>query len=374
MTFPSAQVSPRILLMYNLVNSSFSTSPLDQCSGLPLNTLSVQAECFNPTGTTIPCSPLLPPRTIAILTCKVGYKRPDRVVPDAYTCMDDGNWNAHVFKCIPICGEVAEGRRLIVGGQESNITQVPWHAGIYENQEGRMQQICGGSIINPTAIVTAAHCFWDQQSKQVKDAQLYGVAVGKTLRDFDAEEPTAQKYRVATIRVYDQYMDYEGLYVSDIAVVLLDKPIIFQLYIKPICVEYNLKGNQRYVVSGIQGRVAGWGLTASAGDPSPILKTLDLPTVDFNTCLNESPASFKPFITTDKFCGGFTDGQSVCKGDSGGGLAFPKPAEGGTSTVYFLRGIVSVGPILQGSCDNTRYSAFTDIQLHNLFLYEFLFV
>lgn len=346
------------------------------CSGLPLNTLSVQAECFEPTGVKIPCSPLLPPKTIAILTCKVGYKRPERVVPDAYNCMDDGNWNAHVYKCIPICGEVTEGRRLIVGGQDSNITQVPWHAGIYENSgsNGRMQQICGGSIINPTAIVTAAHCFWDQQTRQMKAAELYGVAVGKTLRDFDAEEPTAQKYKVSSIKIYDQYMDYEGLYVSDIAVVLLDKPIIFQSYIKPICVDYSLKGNQRYVVSGIQGRVAGWGLTASQGEPSTVLKTLDLPTVDFNTCLNESPPSFKPFITTDKFCGGFTSGESVCKGDSGGGLAFPRASEDKLTTVYFLRGIVSVGPILQGSCDNTKYSAFTDIQLHNMFLYDYLFV
>lgn len=347
---------------------------IDQCSGLPLNTLSVQAECFEPTGTKIPCSPLLPPKTIAILSCKVGYKRPDRIVPDAYTCMDDGNWNAHVYKCMPICGEVSEGRRLIVGGMDSNITQVPWHAGIYESIENRMEQICGGSIINPTAIVTAAHCFWDQQRKAMKAAELYRVAVGKTLRDFNADEPTSQRYAVSSIKIYDQYMDYEGLYVSDIAVILLDKPIIFQSYIKPICVEYSLKGNQRYVVSGITGRVAGWGLTASEGESSPVLKTIDLPTVDFNTCLNESPASFKPFITTDKFCGGFTSGESVCRGDSGGGLAFPKPSEDKLTTVYFLRGIVSVGPILKGSCDNTKYSAFTDIQLHNLFLYDYLFV
>ena len=314
----------------------------------------------------------MPPGTIAVLSCKVGYRRPDRVVPDAYTCMEDGNWNAHVFKCIPICGELNEGRRLIVGGEESNITQVPWHAGIYESVFGKMEQICGGSIINPTAVVTAAHCFWDQNKKQMKDAQLYGVAVGKTLRDFDADEPTAQKYKVASIKIYEQYMDVDGLFISDIAVARLDKPIIFQSYIKPICVEYSLKGNQRYMVSGITGRVAGWGLTASDGEPSSVLKTIDLPSIDFNTCLKESPPSFKPFITTDKFCGGFTTGASVCRGDSGGGLAIPQTSADKRTTTYFLRGIVSIGPILQGSCDNTKYSAFTDIQLHNLFLYEFL--
>lgn len=343
------------------------------CSGIPLNTLSVQAECFAPTGIKIPCSPLLPPKTVAILTCKIGYKQPDRAVPDAYTCKEDGFWNAHVYKCTPICGEVTEGRRLIVGGTESNITQVPWHAGIYENVSAdKMEQICGGTIINPTAIVSAAHCFWDEQQRQMKDANLYQVAVGKTLREFDADEPTAQKYQVSSIKIYEQYMNYEGLFVSDIAVVRLDKPIIFQSYIKPICVEYSLKGNQRYVVSGIEGRVAGWGLTASQGEPSAVLKTIDLPTVDYNTCLTESPPSFRPFITTDKFCGGFTTGESVCNGDSGGGFVIPKPSSDGSRMIYFLRGIVSVGPISEGSCDNTKYSAFTDIQLHNMFLYEYL--
>ena len=285
--------------------------------------------------------------------------------------MDDGNWNAHVFKCIPICGEVSEGRPLIVGGVESNITHVPWHAAIYEHISLEIVQICGGSIISPTAIVSAAHCFWDLSRRQLKDVNRYEVAVGKTLRDHAADEPTSQFFFVNSIKIYEQYMDVEGLFISDIAVVLLHHPIIFQSYIKPICVEYSLKGNQRYVVSGITGRVAGWGLTAADGQPSPVLKSIDLPTVDFNTCLKESPSAFRPFITTDKFCGGFTTGESVCRGDSGGGLAFPQTSENGTTT-YFLRGIVSVGPILEGSCDNTKYSAFTDIQLHTQFLYEFL--
>lgn len=342
------------------------------CSGISLDTLTVQADCFAPNGVSIPCSPLLPPDTTAILRCKIGYKNPDRTISDVYKCQRDGNWNAHIYKCDPICGEIAQGHSLIVGGTVSNITEVPWHVGIYEavHPTGNMQQICGGSIISATAVLSAAHCFWDRQQGVKKKAELYRVAVGKTLRDFDANERMAQKYQVKSIHNYEAYRNYDGLFHSDIAVLKLKESIIFQSYIKPICMDFNLKGNQRYVKSGIEGRVAGWGYTVPHGNSSAVLKILDMPTVDYHTCYNESPQSFKDFITTDKFCGGFTNGESVCTGDSGGGFAIPRPSGDGSNMIYFLRGIVSVSPNLDGFCDNTKYSGFTDVSLHTLFIQE----
>lgn len=44
------------------------------------------------------------------------------------------------------------------------------------------------------------------------------------------------------------------------------------------------------------------------------------------------------------------------------GLVFPKTL--GSSTVYFLRGIVSTGGNKGGSCDNDKYSLFTNVQYH----------
>lgn len=44
------------------------------------------------------------------------------------------------------------------------------------------------------------------------------------------------------------------------------------------------------------------------------------------------------------------------------GLVFPKAV--GSSTVYFLRGIVSTGGNKGGSCDNDKYTLFTNVQYH----------
>lgn len=333
----------------------------------------MQATCRKVTGETIPCASRLPPTTVAILSCKVGYKRPERVVRDAITCQQDGTWDSHVYKCDQVCGTVSDGMGLVIGGTTTNIAKVPWHAAIYQNRgDNEMEQICGGTIINPTAIVTAAHCFWNAQFQRMNGPELYAVAVGKTIRDFSVDEGSVQTFNVTKIDTYEQYKDYNGLYAADIAVIILSRPIIFYSHIKPICIEYNRDNNERYIAAGIKGRVAGWGLTSARGQASPMLKIIDLPTVDYNTCMDVMPDDFKTFVTNDKFCAGFTTGQSVCTGDSGGGLVIERKFADNTSA-YYLRGIVSTGPTLLGSsCDNKRYTAFTDVQINIIFLYPYI--
>lgn len=48
-------------------------------------------------------------------------------------------------------------------------------------------------------------------------------------------------------------------------------------------------------------------------------------------------------------------GSSVCEGDSGGGLCFVK------NGVWYLRGIVSVSPAKEDSCDYNSYVGFTRV-------------
>lgn len=58
----------------------------------------------------------------------------------------------------------------------------------------------------------------------------------------------------------------------------------------------------------------------------------------------------------------FLLGTSVCNGDSGGGLVFPKPGTSGPNTVWEIRGIVSnTVPKPDNTCDPAYYVIFTDV-------------
>lgn len=112
----------------------------------------------------------------------------------------------------------------------------------------------------------------------------------------------------------------------------------------------------------MEGIVSGWGQIESSGELSNSLKILNLPTVDFLQCRNASAPSFRKYITNDKFCAGHLTGESVCRGDSGGGLVIPRQIN--DVQVYYLYGIVSNGPRKEDSCDNTKYAVFTNVYLY----------
>ena len=73
-----------------------------------------------------------------------------------------------------------------------NVTEAPWHVGIYQKGE----QICGGTIVSERVVITAAHCF----SMEIKfvhtfDVKEFKVAAGKILRGLDAEEKLETQIR-----------------------------------------------------------------------------------------------------------------------------------------------------------------------------------
>uniref|UniRef100_A0A2H1VUN5 SFRICE_027205 n=1 Tax=Spodoptera frugiperda TaxID=7108 RepID=A0A2H1VUN5_SPOFR len=116
-----------------------------------------------------------------------------------------------------------------------------------------------------------------------------------------------------------------------------------------------------------ESRVAGWGYTSEAGEPSPYLKVADLPSVGIQQCLNETSFAFKVYITVDKICAGYSNGTAtVCKGDSGGGLSFPEQENGVTK--YYLRGIVSTAPADGLTCNTITLTTFTHVASHNNFI------
>ena len=109
------------------------------------------------------------------------------------TCEESGNWSHAAFKCEAVCGKVARHSvPLQIGGKISNVTEVPWHVGIYKESE----QICGGTIITERLVISAAHCFSVATNQiHVVDYSLYQVAAGKILRGLNETETQETQVR-----------------------------------------------------------------------------------------------------------------------------------------------------------------------------------
>lgn len=332
------------------------------CDPRVINTYTLQATYCRLNGRSVPCYEKTRPGTKADVNCQHRYERSGPTL-QVVTCSENGIWTPQPQPCTPICGEEApDGVAYIVGGHEANILKAPWHAVIYLGRGRGLDLICGGTILNERVIASAMHCFWDRQENKPGDASLYRVAVGKSNANYAyLEERPPQHFNISEIHYPIEYADLNNNYESDIAIVILEKYIQFQAHIGPICIPYDVKYNDIIVPDGWIGRVAGFGFTKPSGQISPVLKIVELPAVGHERCRVESGGD--QFLTRDKFCAGFVNlNVSVCEGDSGGGLVFPKLEN--ARKKFYLRGIVSTGPNNQGSCDSNKYTTFTNILYH----------
>ncbi|KAF7407366.1 hypothetical protein HZH66_001903 [Vespula vulgaris] len=338
-----------------------------------LASASTNAKCTYNGQWTICESPVLP-GTMATLNCRNSYREDTLFLSrqrSEVTCNERGQWEPEPLQCIPVCGVITPNAKpLIVHGNAANISLFPWHATIYETKspDGPKEFICGATIIKENFLITAAHCVFDETNNRVNDPKRYYIATGNIFRDYDYSEHDSRfvkKAKVKNIYVNCNYLGLEGNYAWDIALLEIDVPFVFSALLLPACLD------QSFIESG-QGVVAGFGRTAF-GSSSFILQSVTLPYVPLNQCKSVgNTVQSEKFITIDKFCAGYTNGTSVCDGDSGGGLVFQ------TGNLWFLRGIVSIGlgETLSGgirSCNSHSYSLYTRISSHISWIQDITF-
>lgn len=150
--------------------------------------------------------------------------------------------------------------------------------------------------------------------------------------NIDEKEDTEQRRNVIRTIPHHQYNATINKYSHDIALLELDKPLILNSYVTPICVA-NKEYTNIFLKFG-SGYVSGWGKVFNKGRQASILQYLRVPLVDRATCLRSTKFS----IYNNMFCAGYREGgKDSCEGDSGG----PHVTEvEGTS---FLTGIISWG-------------------------------
>ena len=86
---------------------------------------------------------------------------------------------------------------------------------------------CGGSIITKNHILTAAHCV-----SEIEDLSQMKIVVGaQNLQD--PNDPKRVERRIDSIKQHSKYQYPLAYY--DVAIIVLDSPLVFGNFIHPIC-------------------------------------------------------------------------------------------------------------------------------------------
>ncbi|KAM9801609.1 transmembrane protease serine 4-like [Neosynchiropus ocellatus] len=213
------------------------------------------------------------------------------------------------------CGKVGVKDR-VVGGMDALIEDWPWQVSL---QLGG-HHTCGGSLVAPQWVVTAAHCFTGSN----KDLNRWRVMTGRT------ELGLMGGSTVDSIIVNGNYDASKNDY--DIAMMRLTNPIEVGESQLPVCLPPSGFG----LAAGAPLVVTGWGYLEENGKVSKTLQKANIPLIDRAEC--SSPTLYGGAITPQMICAGFLKGKvDACQGDSGGPLVHF------SSSRWHLVGVVSWG-------------------------------
>lgn len=187
----------------------------------------------------------------------------------------------------------------IVGGLEAAIDNFPWAAAIaLQRLDGSLFQFCGGSLIAPDWVLTAAHCKVSSGDK---------VILGR--QDLTTDEGTVHDVEFA-INHRDYNPDTQE---NDISLVKLATSSGQAPVGIVDAADTNAKPDD-------PSTVIGWGRLAEGAQTSNTLQEVEIPIVTNATC-QDGYASDGIDIAATMLCAGLEAGQrDSCQGDSGGPL------------------------------------------------------
>lgn len=243
---------------------------------------------------------------------------------------------------LPFFTGVKRPESKITGGTNAELSEFPWQVYIAAGTSA-----CGGSVIGPNWILTAAHCVTDDDGILIDEDDIFVTA--------GSENPfipdPADIYRAADVIIHEQFNN-ENLE-NDIALIRLERAVTDATPVKIVTEE-----DERWGVTdpGVMTWVTGWGITSTTSQDFPDqLQKVQLPIVTLAqaaTVWNDIP----PTVIMAGYRNGTMD---ACSGDSGGPMVVEVLGE------YRQAGIVS-----WGSRNCNTYGAYTRVSLFDDWIYE----
>ncbi|XP_039452924.2 CLIP domain-containing serine protease B4-like [Culex pipiens pallens] len=254
------------------------------------------------------------------------------------------------------CGHANSPKILL--GPGVSIGEMSWTALIqYRKPNGDQSFDCAGSLINERYVLTAAHCV----SGIPRAWTIVGVRLGEhdLSTDQDCEQDGPDRYcadahqdlPIEKIIVHEDYNRTKKNYLNDIALIRLERDVIFSEYINPICLPVDDEDRQRNI-TGQRAVEVGWSGTNEYSD-SNIRKKSFFRIQDHQSC-NEGYKTRGVTLSDSQLCASREYDDSDCHAIEGSPLM---QAVGGRT--HFLYGISSFGPDRCGT--NGTPDVFTNV-------------
>ncbi|NXB14645.1 MCT1A protease, partial [Rhagologus leucostigma] len=201
------------------------------------------------------------------------------------------------------------GAGRIIGGREVKPHSRPYMAYL-KIKIGSQTSSCGGFLIRPDAVLSAAHC--------VDEKEAVRVTVTLGAHNISDRELSQQKFRVGHWVIHPNY-SRDG-FKNDIVLLKLKPKARITKHVQAL----SLPSSNERVRAGAECKVSGWGWTSVTGLRTNVMKEVELKVQNEAKC-----RQFRNYQRKSMICVGDDYGKKAAyRGDSGGPLVCGRKAHG----------------------------------------------
>ncbi|MFI6084740.1 S1 family peptidase [Streptomyces sp. NPDC051217] len=208
----------------------------------------------------------------------------------------------------------AAADRVVVGGEPAPAAESPWVVALSSRErfgDTRAGQFCGGAVVAPTKVLTAAHCMGrDVLGVKPEDVSDLRVIAGRE----ELRGKGGREVRVGSVRIDPAYDP--ATHASDLAVLTLAEPLPARYAVRPA------DPGSEALAPGTPAKVYGWGDTTGQGKYASALRSAPVAVLADSECERAYPGgSGGRYEASTMLCAGDPKGgHDACQGDSGGPL------------------------------------------------------